>query len=140
MADILTGVRTYLLTRSTVTALVGERIYPDEAPQSVTAAHVLLSDVSSESYEHLNGCSGLAETRVQVSCRATTRQAANDLREAIRLVMQGRRGTYGACTVRACRVAGRASFYEPPQNKTDVGRYTRSIDFLITHFEAQPSI
>lgn len=139
MSDIGKAVRTYLLTKSGVTTLVNQRIYPDVLPQNAKLPAVVFFVVSNHPEHHMGGGSTLTQARVQVDCYASTRLGANALGEAIRNAMDGTTGTFGAQFAQTCHLDMRQYFYDPPEDKSDVGRYGETQDWLIAVTETAPT-
>jgi hypothetical protein len=60
--------------------LVGNRCYPDVAPEGVARPFIVYQQVGGRSFNFLESAPvGLRNASVQVSCWANSRQAANDL-------------------------------------------------------------
>lgn len=136
MSDIEAGIHHYLTTKTSVTSICERRGYPEALPQGAVLPAYTYSEVDANSFEDINGDStGLRQTRVQINCFSTKRSEAHNLREQIRLVLQGYRGIVGNEEIRGCSIGGYYGRYEPPINGTGNGRYLRSIDFIISHRE-----
>lgn len=80
---------TILAADSDVTDLVSTRIYPDQAPQKATSPYVVFQLISGEHLESHQGGSQLVFRRFQFDGWAGTRLLAEQIREAIRLSLQG---------------------------------------------------
>lgn len=140
MSDIGKGLYQYLMSKSTVTSLCGTRGYPEVLPQGATLPAFTYSEVDANSFDNIDGEStGLRQTRLQVNCFSEKHSEAQELRERIRLVLQGYRGVAGLEHIRGCSIGGYYGRYEPPINGKGSGRHLRSIDFIISHTETSTS-
>lgn len=140
--DIAVVTRSYMLTKTAITDLVGQRIYTDVLPQGATMPAVALF-IDSEDYEHaLDGLTGLVASRLRVECYAATRLVANAIAEAItwcgidqqkgRLSYTVSGTTYGA-NIRSVMVeTGKRYFTEPDNKGGDSERYVTTFDFMVT--------
>lgn len=84
-AYIEKDLRTFLLTLDAVTALVGARIRPMRIEQDDDLPAIVITDVTEEPDNDLNGNGGLVLATVNVMAIAETLEGARDLAEAIRL-------------------------------------------------------
>lgn len=83
MAEVRVALRTYLLTKSAITDIVGQRIYAQQLPQGATIPAITMTTIS-ESYDHdLAGLAGLVHTRIQFECLATTELVSLQLADAV---------------------------------------------------------
>lgn len=78
-------IRAKLLAAPAVKSLVGERIYPRQAPQGAPAPYVVLQVISDVPVASLNGAPGtrLARVRLQVDSYAEGYRAAHALAQAV---------------------------------------------------------
>lgn len=144
-SDLGVILRSYLLTKSAVTDLVGQRIYADVLPQGATMPSVGIF-IDDENYDHaLDGLSGTVATRVRLECYATTRLVSNATAEAIvwcgidqqkgRLTYTVTGTTYTA-DIRSVMVeSGKRYFTEPDTTGGDSQRYVTTFDFVITYLK-----
>jgi len=139
MADLLKGYRTYLLTKTPVTDLVGTRIYFGNLPQDPTFPAVVLHLILRDTERHLTNASGLARSVVQVDCHAETHDAAEDLSEQVRLVTEFYRGAWGVETIRRSIVGDVADLSEHPRDGSQLFVHIRSMDVTTWHTESLPS-
>lgn len=83
MADVLGAVRTYLLSRSSVTDVIGQRMYFQRRPQKAALPSATISRVS-ETHDHLlSDRSGFVKTRLQIECFSTQQVVTEALATAI---------------------------------------------------------
>ena len=83
MAEVRVALRSYLLTKSAITDIVGQRIYAQQLPQKATLPALTMTTIS-ESYDHdLVGLAGIVQTRVQFECYADTELQSLNLADAV---------------------------------------------------------
>jgi hypothetical protein len=140
MADIAAAVRTYLLTQSTVTDVCGTRVSFDVLPQNVTLPAVVVSVVDTEANNHMSSGSQIARSTVEIESYATTRTAANNLAEQIRLVLQHYEGAAGSVTIVGATLRDERDDRDPPVDGSQVFRRIRSQDYEIWYAHAAPSV
>lgn len=137
MADLQVAVRTFLLTKTAITDLVGQRIYADDLPQSATMPAITTQRISTRHDHQLSDFAGLAHARVQYACFAATRQTANAIAEAIRscgIITQ--KGTLNSVDIRGVRlVDGPTEYTESPTDGSDEHRYVTALDFEFDYTE-----
>jgi len=78
-----------------VSALVGNRIYPIEAPQQAALPYLVYQRVSGPRVRSHSGPSGLASPRFQITGAAETYPSLRALMNAVRVALDGFRGTMG---------------------------------------------
>ena len=133
MADVVVSTRTYLLTKTAITDIVGQRIYADKLPQKATLPALVLK-IQSERYDHaLDGLSGIVATRIQVECYADTRLTSNALADAVIWCgIDQIKGTYTDINIRGVMVEdGRRSYEDDETGGGDDARYVSQFDFQV---------
>ncbi len=137
MADLAISIRTYLLTKTAITDLVGQRIYTDILPQSATLPAITMSKISTRHEHQLSDFGGLAHTRLQFECFAATRATANSIAEAIRscgIITQ--KGTLTSVDIRGVRVEdGQRNYVDYPTDGSDEHRYVTTLDLVFDYTE-----
>ncbi len=94
LIDIRPALRALLLANSELSTVVGgERIYPGQMPQGERSSSIVYSEVSDVGDYTLDGPTGLARPRYQVTAWAKTADAAAALGLLIKQVLDGYRGT-----------------------------------------------
>jgi len=138
---IQTALNSYLLTQSTITAIVAAEVYQGFAPEGATLPRIVFSRVSRQAFDHLGGASGLVRSRVQIDSYATTPDAAQTLAEAIRATLHGYSGSMGseALIVRSSTIGDQRSKFIDPIDASSVGVFLESQDFMIAHHETIPT-
>lgn len=93
MNDVRVALRSLLLSDPTVNGLVGgSRIYPVQAQQGIVDPHIVYFRVSEQEDYHLQGASGLNQTRFQFDSWAQTADQADTLARAAHDVLDGFKG------------------------------------------------
>lgn len=139
MADVMVGVRGYLLSRTAITELVGQRIYTDIMPQNATLPAVAFSKRTTRHERTLSGFAGIAHCRLQFDCYAATRLQANYIAEAIRAsgIIRVKGMTFGV-DIRGARVEdGQRNEVEYSNENSDDHRYVTSLDLEIDYSETE---
>jgi len=89
---ILAGLFTLLSTTSTITALVGQRIFPVQLPEQSVLPALTYQIIAVKASPTLTN-SGYQRWRLQFDCWGKDYADATNLRAALRLALEGYRGT-----------------------------------------------
>lgn len=137
MADVAISIRTWLLAQATVTAAVGQRIYTDVLPQNPVLPAITFSKLYTNHDHTLSNLAGLAHTRLQFDCYATTRATANQLAEIIRGTgIVALRGTVESVWISGVRLEeGQRNFVDYPRDDSDEHRYVTNFDLVVDFTE-----
>lgn len=143
MADVASAVRSYLLnnTGTTLTSIIGDRIYPDAIPQGEVRTSIVYNKIST-THEHVTGSSwglaGMASCRLEFECYASTRSAANNLADVLkRSIIGSLRGVYAGINFFDVMIgSGQRTFVDPPTDGSDERRYVTSIEFMVSYFDS----
>lgn len=137
MADVCVALRTYLLTKTAITDIVGQRIYADQLPQGATIPAVVMY-IASESYDHaLDGLAGMIHTRVQFECLADTRKISHAIADAIIWCGADQlKGLTNSIDFRSVMIEdGRRAYNDPDTSGGDQQRYVTTFDFMVHHLK-----
>lgn len=139
MPDVGAAIRGYLAADAGVSALVGDRIYPEPLLQKhKTMPAITYRRVSGNHFETIHGSvAGAAQSRLTIDCFALSRSEADEVAEAVRKSGILRlRGVVNDVDILAVSINSGASHYEEP---VDAGgheyRYITSTDYQITFAE-----
>ncbi len=131
-----------------VQALTAERIRPEKAAAGdrTAGAYIIYRDVSSSSFEHSEGASGMAQALIQIDGFSRDHAEMIDLREKVRLALHTQRAaspatiTIGADTIYVHSVSqsGQRSIGSDPADGSDEGIFGFSQDWLISFAETAP--
>jgi hypothetical protein len=113
-----------------VTDIAGERIYPVRLPRGATLPAVTYFLVSGPRDQTQQGPSGLVPARIQVSCWAEGYDAMKSLADAIRLTLDGYRGTTEGVRIGGIELINSQDLFEPEPEI-----YQRALDFRVKHSE-----
>lgn len=141
MADIGEAIITHLKTITAVTDLAGTRFRPDELAEGETLPAVRYTVMAEDGYKTHSGKVGLAETRLQLDCYATTRVAANDLADVIVDKLDGLAAeTISGIRVYECFVDNRYYRADRPATGQGLSRRRVVLDFIINHNTPIPNL
>lgn len=139
MATLDQAIYARLQAVSAVTALVGARVYLEEAPQAASLPYVERFEISGQPFEPLAGAASLMSRRIQFTCWASTPAAADAVRTAIRDALAGFTGSVsipgsGSPTetfdIKAAIPESEATVFD---EDGEVRAFGRSIDFTFHH-------
>lgn len=133
----------YVTAQSSVTDIVGDRVYQDVMPQTETypaIVYSLISENRSESGYSLTGANGQVESRLQVTCYSNTRpKVARQLYDALRMRLNGFKGLWGGTEIQSCFIDSAESTVDQQPGNAQARVYGYSVDLLITHVESVPT-
>lgn len=133
MADPVKSVRQYLLSKTAVTDLVGQRIYAKRLPQTVTLPAAAVR-VISETHDHaIDGLAGIVATRVQIECFADTSETARATAYAMMgCGIDAVKGTTHGTNIRSVMVEdGVRDNEDEDTSGGDYQRHVASFDFMV---------
>ncbi len=137
------AIMTRLVADTGVSAIVGQKIYPHSAPQSVDMPYIVYQRIDATHEHNMLGGSGLYTARIQIDMYALSYSAVLALAQAVRTALQGYRGyvTVGTDTVKIgmCHLAGDQEFYIDPQDSSQKGIYRLMHDYMVSADESQPA-
>lgn len=139
MASLLSHLRAHL---SGLTA-VDDRVYKAFIPQRTQLPCVLLRLIDAPQIEHLRGTTGLRGSRVQIDCLSREEQEADDVREEVRLALQGFTGAMNGLQVveiSMAEVTGEYLSWQLPIDGSDSGRFVSSMDLIIWNRSTVPVV
>src|SRR5690606_5375122 len=100
------ALRSYLLTKPAITAIVGQRIYDGTPPQKADYPRMTIQTASSVTDYHMQGAAGTVTKRVQVDhwhrARTGGKATVRAMVEATRNAVSGYQGAMGSVDVRSC--------------------------------------
>lgn len=141
MAEVGSALRTKLLTYSSVSDLVGTRIYPDALLQGCTLPAVVYTKISTEREHELSDVTRLSHTRIQFDCYSNKtggRIAANGVAAAIQKSgICAYRGTTDGIAFQSIQIDSGDSYgSEPPSDGNQEHRYITSFDLRVSYLES----
>ena len=139
MATIRQGLYEYLKAQPAITAIVGDRIYPIQAPNSAKRPYVILITTGLRSEPHLTAASRLARGEFDIDCWADSLSAAQNLSEAIRNELDGYQGLMGTVDCRRAIVNDQFDFTEQLKDGSERPAFRIKFDVDIWHFTSVPT-
>jgi hypothetical protein len=110
-------------------AIIGDRLYPVEAPQGVASPYGVFTQISGDEDVHHGGKSGWGSMRVQYDFYSTKFHEVHDAARALRAEFEGRSVTIASgVQVCWCKVETEYDAYDP-----DERIYRRSLDLLFEY-------
>lgn len=141
MADIAQVIRTLVLTDSTVSSTVALRFYPDVLPEEPTLPACTIRVIDTIPSATLDTSGEVLQARIQISCFAETRIAANSLCEAIRTAISKYRGTASSVQIQEIDLeTGEVHGTIRPASGSGRWRYITSQDFRIFYVTTTVSV
>lgn len=130
---VLEALRGHLTSTPELTALVGQRIYQDIAPQNASRPNIIYMRISRGDTQAKQGRANLIESRVQFTIAADTKALVRDISDIMRDALAefaGPMGTSltGVVNVVQVRTSGEVDLYDE-----DASVYYRHQDFVIRH-------
>lgn len=137
MSAIGEAFRTKLLSYSTVSTIVGQRMYPDALKQGATIPAIVYYVISTDREHYVGGLTKAAHARIQIDCYAATRTAASALSKAIRETgIDSFTGTVSNYQFQGVEFdSGDEYIQEPPIDGNQEHRYIVSFDLLVHYGE-----
>lgn len=137
MSAIGEALRTKLLSYSTVSSLIGQRMYPDVLVEGATLPAVVYYVISTQRDHMLSGVGKSAHARVNIECYARTRSTCNAISKAIRETgIDSFRGVVSGYAFDGVDFdSGDEYMQEPPTDGNQEHRYIVSFDLLVHYGE-----
>jgi len=139
MATTGSNIRTYLLTKSAITDLIGTRLRPSSLAQTDTLPAMTYQELFTNHSYTLNSAAGIEECWLELVCFASTRTATDNLADVLRQQLQGFRGTAGNVEVISSQLDDSGHGFEVPQDDSDAGKYRATLRFRISVQETIPT-
>lgn len=124
------GVYSRLNADATLTTLVGTKVFAGRVDQEVAPPFVMFWRVSGTRPDSLAGHDGMTRALIQVDCFSTTYGQMKSINDAVRLSLDGFKGTMGTETAKACRLVGEREYYDQ-----EAELFVSSLDFSIWYVE-----
>lgn len=138
MADAGSSLRAYLLTKTAITTIVGQRIYCDVLPQGATLPAITFYRISTVRDHTIGDCTRLAHARFQIDCWSNSRSTSDSISHAIRACgITSYRGTTDSIWFSGVEIdSGEQHLVEPPTDGSQVHRYVTTFDLMVHYREA----
>lgn len=130
------GLVALLAGESTITAIVGSRIYISNAPQGAAFPHIVINQMRSDEMVTCSGTPGLRALDFDIDCKADRSVQCETLGNAVRTFIDDYTGTAGSESIDAVIVNDESTDIEPPQDGSDKVIYTTLLDVTIQYSPA----
>ena len=135
MSDLIPQVITKLKADAGVTALVGQRVYGDFAPEDVQKPCIYMYITSEDAEDCLDGMVDFADARLRIECVGTSRESADVTCNAVRVALNALLQTnYAGTSIQGISQAtGKVHLVDIPNDGTDRWQFRTSQSFNITY-------
>ena len=135
MSDLIPQVITKLKADAGVTALVGQRVYGDFAPEDVKKPCIYMYITSEDAEDCLDGMVDFADARLRIECVGTSRESADVTCNAVRTALNALLQTnYAGTSIQGISQAtGKVHLVDIPNDGTDRWQFRTSQSFNITY-------
>jgi hypothetical protein len=106
-----------LLADASVAAVVGTRVYLDEAPQTDPYPLIIIEEENNQPGDSKSGVSATDEEIVRIYPYAEDPAVLKTLAKACRAALDGNSGTYNNIKVEYIRFTNQSSFYDKIENR-----------------------
>lgn len=127
--------RAMLISDPALKALVNDRIYWDQLPQTAQRPCIVMYVISGTVGYHMQGPDGLNETRVQFDCQAVLTSDKWAVANALETLLSGYRGTVGGTYFNSVFKLFERDKTETPATPDNTFR-VRQLDFEFWHKKA----
>lgn len=133
------ALRSHLLARAALVALIGERIFPAAAPQGAVLPRVVYQRVTTDAVQSLRGASGLEGARIQLDAYAATYAQAAAIAHEIKQATIGHVGFMGGGESKGIVLLDERDLpADPPAGGGATPIYRRMIDIRVWFEIAKP--
>lgn len=133
---------TFLAAQATVTAQVGTRIYEHHIPQGGSRPAITYTVIGGNRHYHTTGPAGLTRTDIRLVFHGNddgTGLKPRQIYDAVRLKVDGQRGTWGSSTVKHAFISLPTNATGTPLVGTENGYPALTALLEVTHTESVPS-
>lgn len=137
MADntIETAIFKSLTEESSISDIMGTRLYSLVAPQDATLPYMTYQQISGDRDHVLSGPTGFTKNRFQFNCWATTYGGAKRLFEALRIFWDGFSGTVLNREIQCSQMENELDSIAKKPGVDVIDRYSKQADFIISFLE-----
>lgn len=133
------GLITKLLDNAPVRSLVSSRIYAQLIDERATFPAIGIELEDDEPEMAMAGASGLTKALLTINCWASTPAAAKNLREKVRLALNGYRGRMGSNYCRACFLQDGGDVTYQAAGNNEQRKYGVQLEATLWYTEQIPS-
>ena len=125
----------YITIVSQITDIIGTRIYPDTAPESVTLPCLVYEKTGVDRQLTLLKSSGVVTATLQLDIFAATRLQAETIVEEIRLAFDGYQGTWTTTKIFMARLDNESVGWDL-ETALESGTHRATVDLVVTFLES----
>lgn len=130
------GLVSLLTGESTISSIVGSRVYVSKAPQSAALPYIIITQMSSNENPMIDGTGPLRFVEFDIDCKADRALESDTLGKAVRVFLDDYTGMAGSESIGAVIMNDETTDYEPPSDGSDTGIYTTTLDVTIQYTPA----
>ena len=124
----------YLTGEATITAHLGNRIYPDASPQDATLPLLVYEKTSVDRQMTLRGATGVSTARISCDIFAASRTVCETIVESIRLRVDGFQGNWNTTFIHQSRIDSEDVGWDLESAK-ETGIHRATIDVVVLFTE-----
>jgi len=133
---VKSGLVSLLVNESTVSAIVGTKVFLGKVPQRTELPYIMITQMDSNELQTLDGTTGLRFVTFDIDCKADRSVEAETLGNAVRVFLDDASGTAGSQTIKAVLMNSESTEYEPPTDGSDKGVHVVLLDVTIQYVPA----
>lgn len=137
--SIRADLRSYLLSKSSITTLVGSRIYPQEAPQGAVYPRIIYQETGGERDRTLDGANRLTKTSFDLTAQSQDGDNAKAISDALANVLDVYQGQMARTTVQGVFVTANSDNLIPPDGADEKSVKESSISIDLWYESAVPT-
>ena len=126
------GLVSLLSAESSISSLVGGRIFVSSVPDSAVLPNILILQEGTDELATLDATGGgLRIVEFAIECRADRGVTADALASAVRVYLDDFSGSAGSDVVQSLSLEGESLSYTPPTDASDVGIYSQTTSISV---------
>lgn len=141
--SVMAALYEHLTADTDVTAEVGTRIYPLQAPETATLPYITYQKISTAHMHHFGAAAAIVTSAVQIDVWGNTSVEVEDAVKDVRESLDGRlhfsMGATEALAVKGIFLNGTSDGLVEPTDGTDKGTFRTTMTFDIWHAETVPT-
>lgn len=134
-----TDLRTYLLTKSSITALVDSRIYPSDAKEGQPYPRILYTENGGQRTGSFDGANPQVQTSFELLCQSEDSDEAKAVRDALENVLDYYSGAMDSTTVQGVFCSRQPDGVLPPTAGNEKSVYESTLILDLWYESAVPS-
>ena len=127
---------TLISGNASISAVVGTRVYCDEAGQNTTFPYVVIQETESDYLGDLKETTGLQKSDVRIICCAERSVKSDELSKLVHSLLKDYTGTVGASVVKSVDIMNNTHIQEQPDDGSQVYVHANIINATIFHIQS----